>query len=396
MLPSCEINVLRLMTFVRRIARRLGLPQYAVQKFLSRMLPCHVPVESNPLSIGDMQTDADLRPLMSLIPQNIAYGSSICQNDLSRNDEYDLQIIIPVYNVEDYIERCMDSVLSQKTQFRYLVVVVNDGSTDKSRERLRRYENADNVVIIDQENQGPAVARNQALKTIRAKYVGFVDADDILLPGAIETLMSAIIKYDADVVEGGFRQIIDSDIVEGRSHTFSVSDRWTGTLEGYAWGKVFRAGIFRNVCFPAGYLYEDSIINTVVYPLCHRIVTIPDDVYAYRANPNGIVATTDGNPRVVEVVLVTLQLIEDNAAEHRQVSAQSYDNFLSVDVVNNFLQTLTLNRIDVVHHVFSVECRIMEQYFSGLSTTNERLKPLEQALRKHDYRQYVLAITTLQ
>lgn len=83
----------------------------------------------------------------------------------------------------------MDSIVNQQTKYKFLVIVINDGSPDSSREKLRKYEGLDNVVIIDQENKGFSGARNTGLKHIKAKYVTFVDSDDRMMPGAIEAMM---------------------------------------------------------------------------------------------------------------------------------------------------------------------------------------------------------------
>ena len=106
--------------------------------------------------------------------------SSLSQNKLERPFQYDLQIIVPAYNVESYIAECIDSILAQRTSFRILVTVVNDGSTDQTFSVLQRYADCPEICIIQQENKGFSGARNAALKHIRASYIMFVDADDKL------------------------------------------------------------------------------------------------------------------------------------------------------------------------------------------------------------------------
>lgn len=112
----------------------------------------------------------------------------------------------------------MDSIINQQTKYRFLVIAVNDGSPDGSREILRKYERLANVIIIDQENKGLSDARNSGLKHIRAKYVSFVDSDDKMMPGAIEAMMDAAVKYEADIVEGSHKTFYNNEEHDGCWH----------------------------------------------------------------------------------------------------------------------------------------------------------------------------------
>ena len=130
----------------------------------------------------------DLEPfeyLNSISPDN--GESSLCDcNVIKKSPKYDVQIIIPVYNVEKYLKECLDSVFNQKTQYKFCVVAINDGSPDNSRKILAEYEKYPNLKIIDQDNKGFSGARNSGLKEIDAEYIMFLDSDDILYDGAIE------------------------------------------------------------------------------------------------------------------------------------------------------------------------------------------------------------------
>lgn len=386
-----EKTTIQQMSLVARAGRKLKFPTARLLRIMGAMLPESIDVSGSPIRLSS-QNDPDLSFLRSLLPTEKHFCSSICKNNISPEADYDLQIIAPVYNVEKYIDECIDSIIGQKTDYSFLLTITNDGSTDGSRDRLKRYEHLPNIEIIDQKNQGLSSARNRCLRNIRARYITFVDSDDRLQPGAITALMDAATKYDADIVEGSYKRLQNGTLFDGYSHKFSIADGWNGQLNGYAWAKLFRSELFRRRCFPEGYLYEDSLMSLAIYLRCKRIVTIPDDVYAYRVNPTSILSTTKKSPRVVEALLVTLQLLEDNHTCGLQPDQQLYDNFLQFDVRNDFFTTSALGSSKVNQHVFSATCRIMEQYFKGFSTRDENLKPLERALRKHDYRGYIIAI----
>lgn len=391
-----ENTVIRILSLLSRVGHKLGIPMAGAMRLIGHCLIKDINVASTQIHLSEADGDPDLALLEKEKPIGKRFGSSLCHNSVSKNPEFDLQMVVPVYNVEDYVEECVDSIITQQTVYKVLVVIVNDGSTDDSLQRLQKYEKLPNIEIISQNNKGLAGARNRGLRNIRARYVTFVDSDDRLLPGAIDSLMDAAVKYDADIVEGGYKILQYGKIIEGRTSKFRVSDKWEGQLAGYPWGKVFRAGLFRDNCFPEGYLFEDSLMSTVLYPQCKRIVTIADCIYVYRINPTGILSSLKkNNPRVIESLLVTIQLMEDNMVRGLEPDMQVYDNFLAFDVVNDFHIINAYGNPDINHHVFAATCRLVKQYFNGYMTLNDRLKCLEMSLRTHEYRAYVIAVLTI-
>ena len=96
-----------------------------------------------------------------------------------------VSIVVPVYNVEAYLEKCLDSLVNQNFD-NYEVIIVNDGSTDKSKEIAQRYENKySNVVLIDQKNKGLGGARNTGIEAVKGEYILFVDSDDYIHPDTL-------------------------------------------------------------------------------------------------------------------------------------------------------------------------------------------------------------------
>ena len=281
----------------------------------------------------------------------------------------------------------MDSISNQQAKYRFLVVAINDGSPDGSREILRKYERLANVIIIDQKNKGLSGARNTGLKHIRAKYVTFVDSDDRMMPGAIEAMMNAAVKYDADIVEGSYKTFYNNEEQNGCRHGYTVTDQWLGKLFGYPWGKVIRSTKLQHICFPEGYWFEDTLFSFILYGMCNKMVTIPDDVYLYRINPKGISATSAGNPKVIDSILVTLQLLEDAKTLGLSMTGQLYDMFLC-QVRMNYSRISTLHESSIDLHVFAITCRAKHQYFPNEHTTDAQLKPIEQALDEHDFGKY--------
>lgn len=133
--------------------------------------------------------------------------STSCMANNVLNQQYDLQIIVPAYNVDKYVAECLESILNQKTHYSYLVTVVNYGSTDKTPEILRSYQikYPERMEVINQENRGFSGARNTALKVLKGRYITFLDSDDVSPENAIEALL--------DKADG-------KDIIQGRWYTF--------------------------------------------------------------------------------------------------------------------------------------------------------------------------------
>ena len=110
-----------------------------------------------------------------------------------------ISLIIPVYNVQDYLEECLDSVLLQDYE-NFEVVAVNDGSTDNSREILENYERRDSRIrVIDQRNKGLAGARNTGVAAVCGDYIAFVDSDDYVTPKYLSAMAANAITHDTDV-----------------------------------------------------------------------------------------------------------------------------------------------------------------------------------------------------
>lgn len=147
--------------------------------------------------------------------------------------ECDLTIIIPAYNVETYIEECLNSVVNQKTKYSFRVVVVNDGSTDLTGNVLEQYSIYDSITILTKKNGGAAKARNCALEHIKSKYLMFLDAD--IVEGGYYTFTGSDKKYHAPMCDAG------------------IYNSAYGVISGFTCMKVLKSDLFASVVFPEGY-----------------------------------------------------------------------------------------------------------------------------------------------
>ena len=274
----------------------------------------------------------------------------------------DLQIIVPIYNVEKYLNDCICSLLNQKTDFTYSVVMVNDGSTDGSGLILEKYKEQPSFTIIHQNNGGLSSARNTALKRISGNYVMFVYSDDMLPENAIQSLLEVAYKYDAEIVEGG-HQLFNSERWENIcSHSDKVIKCVGNELFGYAWGKVIRSDRLSDFCFPEGFLFEDTVMRTLLYPSCSTIYTIPNIVYYYRDNNFGITRTSGDSPRCIDTFWMMKYCLEERVRRGQQLGFSDFEGYLFA-CYRNWGRTRNMP-LDVQESLFVLSCDLLNTYFN--------------------------------
>lgn len=135
------------------------------------------------------------------------FDGKIPRLNIVNNDNFDVSIIVPCNNVDSYAKECIDSIMNQKTKYKYEVILINDGSTDNTLEIIRQYDNYDNVIIIDKLNDGPGQSRNIGIEKSRGNYIIFVDSDDLVTEYMVEDLLDAVTKDDYDLVVANFVNI---------------------------------------------------------------------------------------------------------------------------------------------------------------------------------------------
>lgn len=310
--------------------------------------------------------------------------SCLCQNEI--DPKFDLQIIVPVYNVEQYIQECIDSILTQTTHYRYIVTIINDGSPDNSRNILKQYESLDNVIIIDQKNKGLSGARNRALENIYGKYLMFVDSDDKLAEGAIEVLLNTALSYKADMVEGSMSSFNHKGYKPLITPTFGQHLK---QLSGFIGGKLIRSDLMQYIHFPEGYWFEDTILFFLIFDLAQNMIQIENNIYHYRHNQQGITSSSKGKPKSLDTFYITEQLLKDRKTLRLPFSQSMYEKFLC-QLRTNFYRTIFLKKVQLP--IFLESCRLKNEYFKNLTTTNEKMRLLEEALITENYGKYLDAM----
>ena len=219
-----------------------------------------------------------------------------------------ITVIVPVYNVENYLEKCLDSLINQ-TYKNLEIIVINDGSTDNSGEICQEYAQKDNrIVYIEKENGGLSDARNAGLDRMTGSYVTFVDSDDWVELDYVEILYKKIIEYQADISVGNYYSYNEDEEtyyfhIYGDSYYEKVYDNVSIFENLYesqemksfalisAWGKLYKAKLFDYLRFDKGKLGEDGYFNQKMYLSVNKVVYLNKGLYAYRQRSGSITKT---------------------------------------------------------------------------------------------------------
>lgn len=183
----------------------------------------------------------------------------------------EISVIVPVYNVEKYLEKCIDSILNQ-TFKDFELILINDGSTDNSGEICNHYANIDNRIhVINKENGGLSDARNHGIKIASGKYLCFIDSDDYIHPQMLEILYQDILKHQADITCCNFLRVYENQNIESYKISILQEEQiYTGIelIEHLsnrvefviAWNKLYKKELFNQIAYKVGVKHEDEYI----------------------------------------------------------------------------------------------------------------------------------------
>ena len=215
------------------------------------------------------------------------------------NENILLSVVIPIYNVERTLARCVESVLGQHVEGMELILV-DDGSTDRSALVANRYQNRPHVTLIHKANGGLSDARNEGLYYAKGRYVTFVDSDDYLLPDTYAPLMAMLeAQPEYDIL--GYSFVRETSCgwktikLPEREYTH-IGDYWLGCRgyeHTYAWNKIYRRSLFDGTPWAKGRLFEDVYAMGGLLPKVHTLRTTSRGTYRYTYNPSGITVKAD-------------------------------------------------------------------------------------------------------
>ena len=274
-----------------------------------------------------------------------------------------ISIIIPVYNVDKYLDDCLSSVFRQ-TLKNIEVVIINDGSTDNSINIIKKYQNEyNNIILIEQENKGLSVARNVGIEHATGKYITFLDSDDFITENFCEKLYNKAEENKCPLVIGGIELVYPSGKTKpytsyhcDESKVYNEIDTYQMLLNckmgAQVVGKLYLREILilSPIRFEPGIYYEDIRFTYPILQVYHKIMFVNQLIYKYRMNANSIVHTS------------SLKKISDFVCSLNFVISfiQSLDN----DKFNSLLKKLVITNL---YFAFQLSCNLpASQKKSGL------------------------------
>ena len=286
----------------------------------------------------------------------------------------EISVILPVYNSQEYLKECLDSVLNQT--FKDIeVLCINDGSSDKSLEILRDYEADERVTVIDQENMGVAKTRNNALEIVKGKYVYFMDSDDYLDSNAFKKLHDILISNDSDfcILKAIFVNAnekykfpafdLDKEFgkVNFNKFTFTYKDVKSHVLNDLfaPWLKMYKREFLMSdddFTFPEIKSYSDAPFHVKTMLNAKRISFVPEYLYYYRENDGSLVHS----------------------------SSNTINFFILSDIIKNYLENNGF--MDEFKKEFEAFQVVKLVYYMGFSDSDEYYLKAKDELEKIDFK----------
>lgn len=286
-----------------------------------------------------------------------------------------ISIIVPVYNVEKYLERCIESILNQ-TFTGFELILVDDGSTDLSGDICDKYSKKDKrIKVIHKQNGGLSSARNAGLEIASGDYIAFIDSDDFVAKEYIFLLYENLIENNADISICGYRIVREDDILVKDSATLtnniSILNSHQSLLNLYnekrsnfivAWSKLFKKNLFDSIRFPYGKINEDSFVLYKLFLKSIKITYNESKLYYYQVREDSIM--------------------------HKKVSRKSFDD---LDAYEEQIDFYRINGyIEIEKKAIFSYCTMFRSLSNRFKEETNDLESLKLIRKKHkDIKEYV-------
>lgn len=253
-----------------------------------------------------------------------------------------ISVIVPVYNTEKYIKDCLNSILTQ-TYTNLEVIVIDDGSKDKSEEIIQEYIAKDNrVKYFKQENSGLSATRNKGMDIAQGEFISFIDSDDAINKYFYETLYDALITTNVSIAECKLKNFLNieelNDIRNSQEYkilnyyNFIESPIIQGSFGESSCTKLYKSQFIKMFRFDIGKIFEDSRIIYKMYCKAENIVFVDFEGYYYRKSPNSITRS-----KINEKQLELLDVIENRIEYFRKLKWQNHISYCMADYARRAL-----------------------------------------------------------
>ncbi len=275
-----------------------------------------------------------------------------------------ISIIIPVFNVEDYLERCLDSIFSQNFSYAYEVITIDDASTDKSLKILRDYQlkQPSLIILVHSTNQNLSIARSTGMRAAKGSYIMHIDSDDWILPGFLNTIYSKLTNQPVDVMVFNYKRVDNLGnslfLNNIKTQLLTTNKKEVATyFLGACWNKIIKkemAGdlIYGNVPLNS---MEDLVYSIEILMKANSILLVPDILYVYFDNLESITRKVKPAEYLSLQINILTELKKIFIKYHSEIYLQS----LVYRYVNKFIFYMIANI-----HFLKVE--VQPQFLSAL------------------------------
>lgn len=310
-----------------------------------------------------------------------------------------VSIIVPIYKVEAYLEKCIQSIQNQ-TYKEVEIILVDDGSPDGCGKICDAYAEEDaRIKVIHKENGGLSDARNKGLDIAVGDYILFVDSDDYIHPQMVEILLTNLQYTDADMVVCGFKQVWEKDevvfpeftsnaVAEGikgeagktvevfRGQDVMNNLQYKNLLTVVAWNKLYKAELFQEIRYPKGRIHEDEFLTHHILHLCKKTAYIKEELYYYLQRSDSIM----GEVKYIGV----------------RDGWIAYEERLAFLREHGYEQMVLFTKLHMLHYICKFYCRLenrpeAEVFLSGWREKFAELyeqKAVQEILTKEQLQQY--------
>lgn len=256
-----------------------------------------------------------------------------------------ISIIIPVYNVEKYLRRCMDSILNQDYK-NIEIILINDGSTDKSEYICKEYsERNKNIKFISQNNKGIAETRNIGLKHATGEYVTFLDSDDWVEGNIYSTLIRTAEEYNSDIVVCGYNKYYEGGRIQSVTPYKEIThfngkealaENLKGNITTVLWDKLYKRNLFDGVQVPNIKCFEDQMPNLITLLKASKVTCIPDKLiyYFYREDSITNTKTVESKLGLFEQLQIMKEFLNVN---NLYIEYKGYFQYKAINLINFFI-----------------------------------------------------------
>ncbi|WP_244834586.1 glycosyltransferase [Clostridium sp. BJN0001] len=298
------------------------------------------------------------------------------------NENKLISIIVPVYNVEKYLEKCVNSLINQ-TYKNIEIILVDDGSKDSSGEICEKLSQKDSrIFVVHKKNGGLSSARNEGLKYAEGSYIGFVDSDDWLSPNMYETLYDILIKNDADISYCKFFKTSNetSEIPKENENKISVFNNKEGMNNFYtdlsvytivAWNKLYKRELFLDVRYPEGKIHEDEGTTYKLFYKAEKTVYIDKAFYYYRVNPESITNSkfSKKNLDIIDVYEEKIKFIVDKNLTYLYSKTLKWYMFKLIYCFNG----CAVSKNECTIYIDSIKSKFDEAYKKYLKSSEKQM-----------------------